>query len=234
MALPIQATPTYTCELPSTGTEVKFRPFLVKEQKILVIAQESEDPKTTLSAVKDLINNVTFEKVNANELTMFDLEYLFCKIRAVSVGETIPLKMACMTTDCNGTGETVVNLDDLTVTEDTSGDPKIMISDDVGIVLRYPKVKDMGNITTVSEDQQSIEVIKASISQVFDAENVYDEADMSADDKSEFVESLTFPQIEKLSAFFLGMPKLQGKIEYKCNTCGKLNERVLEGLQSFF
>ena len=101
-------------------------------------------------------------------------------------------------------------------------------------LAKYPKVKDMGNITTVSEDQQSIEVIKASISQVFDAENVYDEADMSADDKSEFVESLTFPQIEKLSAFFLGMPKLQGKIEYKCNTCGKLNERVLEGLQSFF
>jgi len=234
MALPIQATPTYKCDLPSTGAEVKFRPFLVKEQKILVIAQESEDPSTTLSAVKDLINNVTFDKVNANELTMFDLEYLFCKIRAKSVGETVPLKMACMVTDCKGSGETVVNLDELTVTESTSGDPKIMISDEVGIVLRYPTVKDMEKITIATEAEQSIEVLKASITQIFDAENIYEEADMSADDKAEFVENLTFPQIEKLSAFFMGMPKLQGKIGYTCNTCGKQNERILEGLQSFF
>jgi hypothetical protein len=95
MGLPIQSAPTYTCVLPSNGDEVKFRPFLVKEQKVLILARESEDTKQSLNAVKDLISAVTFNKVNADELAMIDLEYLFLKVRAVSVGETIELTLSC-------------------------------------------------------------------------------------------------------------------------------------------
>ena len=113
--LPIQSAPTYSCVLPSDGREIKFRPFLVKEQKVLVLARESENAKETLEAVKTLISNVTFGEVNANELPMIDMDYLFIKIRAVSVGETSNIHLNCSNGDCKGSGEVLINLDEVEV-----------------------------------------------------------------------------------------------------------------------
>ena len=121
MALPIQSAPTYTCVLPSNGEEVKFRPFLVKEQKTLVIAKEGEDQKRSLDSIKSMIKSVTAyqenEWLDVEKLPMFDIEYLFIKIRAVSVGETVKINLTCQEEECNGTGEVVVNLDEVQTTK---------------------------------------------------------------------------------------------------------------------
>ena len=148
--LPIQSAPTYTCVLPSDGREIKFRPFLVKEQKVLVLARESENARQTLEAVKILINNVTFGEVDANELPMIDMEYLFIKIRSVSVGETSDILLNCSNGDCKGSGEVTINLDDVKV-EGEFPDDTIMITDELGLVLKLMKVKDIGGLDELNE-----------------------------------------------------------------------------------
>ena len=231
--LPIQSAPTYRCVLPSDGREIKFRPFLVKEQKVLVLARESENARETLEAVKTLINNVTFGEVDSNELPMIDMEYLFIKIRAVSVGETSEIHLNCSNGDCKGTGEVVVNLDEVKVVGEVPDDT-IMINDDVGIVLKLIRVKDIGGIDELPEAEQVIELLKRSVVRIFDAENVHDISDIASKDLDEFIDNLAFGQLEQLGDFFDKAPKLQKEVEFKCNTCETINTRMLEGLQSFF
>ena len=231
--LPIQSAPTYTCVLPSDGREIKFRPFLVKEQKVLVLARESENAKETLEAVKTLISNVTFGEVNANELPMIDMEYLFIKIRSVSVGETSDILLNCSNGDCKGSGEVTINLDDVKV-EGEFPDDTIMITDELGLVLKLMKVKDIGGLDELNEADQVIELLKRSIVRIFDAENVHEASDINSKDLDEFIDNLAFGQLEKLGDYFDKAPKLQKEVEFKCNTCETINTRMLEGLQSFF
>ena len=153
MALPIQSAPTYKCTLPSDGREVTFRPFLVKEQKVLVIAKEGEDQSRSLDSIKSMIKAVTaFEEnewLDVEKLPMFDIEYLFIKIRAVSVGETVKINLPCKDEDCNGSGEVTINLDEVQVTKSKGVEPKVMINDNLGVVLRYP---DWGLMEQVNKD----------------------------------------------------------------------------------
>ena len=231
MGLPIQSTPTYTCVLPSEGREIKYRPFLVKEQKILTIARESEDQKQIFSAVKDLLEAVTTPPVVCNDLAVIDLEYLFLKVRAVSVGETSKVSTKCDVIDCKGSVELTVNLNDIEVVGDTKDDT-VMINDSVGIVLSAPAVKNVQGLDGGEAD--ALALIIKSIKQVFDGDELYEASDMSEKDMTEFVESLTFPQLQMLTEYFDSLPKLSHEVEGKCNICDSTTTRTLEGINSFF
>jgi len=234
MSLPIQSAPTYTTNLPSDGREVKFGPFLVKEQKILVLAREGEDTKQTLDAVKELIHNVTFEKVVADELPMVDLEWLFIKIRAVSVGEHVSLTLPCKEESCSGTGKIRLNLDDIGTKGEIPENTTVMINDGVGVVLRFPMVKDLSGVDDLPVGEQPIELVKRSMVQIFDGETVYNTNEIEQKELDEFIDSLTFKQLETIGGFFDNLPRLSHDIEFFCDVCKVSNTQTLEGLQSFF
>ncbi len=238
MSLPIQSAPTYTCVLPSNGNEVKFRPFLVKEQKVLVIAKEGEDQSRSLDSIKTMLKGVTaFEEndwLDIEKLPMFDIEFLFIKVRAVSVGETVTINLSCQEEGCNGTGEVTVNLEEVQTSKPEGVEPKIMITDEMGVVLRYPNWNTMERVNKIPQNEQPIAMLKECISEIFDAENVYDTDDVSKKELSDFVDNLTFPQIEKLGSYFDDMPKVFYDAEYTCKVCGTKQSRTMEGLQSFF
>ena len=233
MALPIQTAPKYTVSLPSDGREVKYRPFLVKEQKLLLIAQEEDNDAKIFEAVKDLIRNVTFDEVEPNELPLIDMEYLFLKIRARSVGETAKISIGCNDPECDGSGETVVNLDDVEVVGDEP-ESKIMINDEVGIELKYPMVKDIEGIDKLDQGTQTIEMLKRSIVSIFDEEQVYMASDSSEQELQEFVENLTVGQLEDVTKFFDAIPRLQKEVVSECKLCGKDIKKTVVGLQNFF
>jgi len=233
MGLPIQAAPTYRCNLPSDGREVIFRPFLVKEQKVLILARESDDSKEILESVKTLLGNVTEGKVNVNELPMIDMEYLFIKIRSVSVGEHSTINLNCSTGECKGTGEVVINLEEIEP-EGEFPEDTVMINDTVGVVLKIIQVKDIDGLDDLNQADQMVEILKRSVVRIFDEENVYEASETSDNDLNEFVENLSFKQLEVLGEFFDSVPKLKKEVEFKCNLCERVQTRMLEGLSSFF
>lgn len=233
MGLPIQSAPTYKTVLPSDGREIKFRPFLVKEQKVLMLAKEGDNQEESLEAVKNMINDVTFGEVDANKLAMVDLEWLFVQIRSKSVGETSTVKMKCQEDDCSGTGDAIINFEEVEVSGKVP-EKTVMINDDVGVVLRLLDVGDTKGVTDMPENEVIFYLLNKSIEQIFDSESVYERNDISDDDVDEFIENLTINQLGKLSDFFEHAPKLQKKVDFKCEICGTEQTRVLQGLQNFF
>lgn len=234
MGLPIQATPKYTTMLPASGREVEYRPFLVKEQKILVLARESEDSNQIMKAIKDLIESVTDGKVNADDLPMVDMEWLFLKIRSVSVGETAQIVLPCEQEGCSGSGDVTVNLEKVAPQGKMPDDATIMITDTVGVKLSIPSVGMLSNIKATTPEEQAIEVLKKSLLQVFDEDSVYHCNELSDDEITDFIEGMTFGQLQTLGEFFDDLPRLVYDAKYKCESCGTVNEKSLEGLQSFF
>ena len=234
MALPMQATPIYTCELPSDKREVKFRPFLVKEQKYLMVARESEDSGEILEAIKQLIMSVTSHTVDPSKLPTFDLEYLFLKIRAKSVGENTTVVLACDKTDCKGTAQVEINIDKIEMDTSEIKDSKIMLNESVGVELKFPTANDLAKVAELEEADQVIELIKVCIASIFDDENIYDMRDTSDQELTEFVEGLTMAQVEEMTDFIRSAPSLEHKVSYTCNTCNEKGERVLKGLVNFF
>jgi len=234
MALPIQSTPTYRTTLPSNGQEIEYRPFLVKEQKILVMAKEGQSQEEIMSAVKKMITATTFEKLEVDNLAMVDLEWLFVKIRSASIGETSKLAFGCPSEGCMETVKYDLNLEDISVKGELPEDNKVMINDEVGITLRVPSVKDLDKIDKIEEELRPLEVVKRCIVNIFDANDVYEGVDLSPSELDEFVDSLTFGQLESLGNYFDDLPKLSHEIEFTCGGCGTSNKKKLEGLQSFF
>ena len=232
MALPKQTAPKYTCILPSDGREIEYRPFLVKEQKVLLLAQEQEDDAAMFRAVQDLITNVC-EDVKSETLPVIDMEWLFLKIRSKSVGETANIKLSCTDPKCDGTGEAVVNLDDVEVVGDQP-ESKIMLNDEIGIEMRYPRVSDVNQVQGKDQATQTLEMLKNSIVTIFDEENVYPTADASTNELNEFVEGLTMQQLEKITSYFDSIPSLQLDVESKCTTCGRELKTTAKGINSFF
>tara|TARA_B100000519_G_scaffold88231_1_gene76537 strand:- start:429 stop:1127 length:699 start_codon:yes stop_codon:yes gene_type:complete len=232
MALPKQSAPKYTCILPSDGREIEYRPFLVKEQKVLLLAQEQEDDAAMFRAVQDLITNVC-EDVKSETLPVIDMEWLFLKIRSKSVGETANIKLSCTDPKCDGHGEAVVNLDDVEVVGDQP-ESKIMLNDEIGIEMRYPRVSDVNQVQGKDQATQTLEMLKNSIVTIFDEENVYPTADASTNELNEFVEGLTMQQLEKITTYFDSIPSLQLDVESKCTTCGRELKTTAKGINSFF
>ena len=236
MALPKLGYPTYELELPSTGKTIKYRPFLVKEEKVLLLALESKDEKQVIGAVKDLIKNCVITRIKVDTLPSFDLEYLFLKIRGASIGENIILTVTCL--DDNETQvEANINIDDVEVFKPEGHDKKIMFDDKTGLVMRYPSMKEFVDREFLQKEMKTDEVysfIADSIDQIFDDEEVYDSSTTTKKEFRTFVDSLTTKQFEKIQKFYETSPKLSHTFKVVNPKTGKESSYTIEGLQSFF
>ena len=236
MALPKLGYPTYELELPSTGKTIKYRPFLVKEEKVLLLAMESQDEKQIVGAVKDLIKNCVISRIKVESLPSFDLEYIFLKIRAASIGETITLNVTCL--DDNETQvEATININEVEVKKEKDHDSKIMFEDEFGIVMGYPSMQQFVEREFLQKEMQTEEVydfIADSIEQIFQGEDVYDSTTTSKKEFREFVESLTTKQFEKIQQFYATSPKLSHTFKVTNPNTGVESDYTIEGLQNFF
>ena len=234
MALPIMDLPTYELEVPSTKKKIKFRPFLVKEEKILLIALESNDERNIRDAVHSLLKNCISSRIKLENLASFDLEYIFLNIRAVSVGEIIQMNITCQD-DEKTQVKYNLNLTDVDVIFPKGHDNKIMLTDTLGVIMKYPSFDGFiqGQFTNEKEFDV-IEVIAESIDQIFEGEDVYDESTTNKKEFLQFVESLTNTQLEKIQAFFETAPRLEHSFKVTNPNTGKESEYSLRGLQSFF
>jgi DNA-directed RNA polymerase subunit RPC12/RpoP len=234
MALPILNTPTFEVELPLSKRVVKYRPFLVKEEKILLMALESQDQKQIMNAMRDIVSACTFDEVNARALPVSELEFLFLKLRAKSVGENANIGLKC--SECSAQNDVDLNLEDIKLDLSNIPETKIMLSDTIGVIMKFPTSDDvLRNIDSKKSDvENTYAVIAACLDKIFDTENVYDVSTQSKKEVQDFIESLNKQQFEKIKDFFSSLPKLKHDLEYECMNCGHHNHVVLEGLESFF
>jgi len=236
MGLPVLDTPRYQCELPSTGETVEFRPFLVKEQKLLLMMKEGETETAILETVRQLLESVVYTKIDIRKLPNFDIEYLFVQIRAKSVGETIKLRFYCRNEDCeDGSAEVEVNLNEIVVDRSNEKSNDIKVTEDVGITFKYPSVETLVKVGEISDTQEQVfQLIRLCGDTIYDADNVYSLSDVEEDEMKTFYESLTIENSNDIQSFFMGMPQLSHKVDFKCEKCGTKGERELRGLSNFF
>ena len=236
MALPKLTTPTYELAVPSTDEKIKYRPFLVKEEKILLIAMESGEQESIISAIKDIVTECTYGKVDLGNMPMFDVEYIFLQIRSKSVGEVSTLKLLCPDDK-----ETYVNVDvDLSkimVHVDKGHNPKIELTEEMGMIMTYPTIDsltDMGG--TDINASNMLDVIASCVLQIYDkkGEEVFDAKDQTKQELIEFVEQLNTKQFEEVQKFFDTMPKLRHTIEIENPKTKVKSKIVLQGLNDFF
>ena len=239
MPLPKIATPTYELELPSTQKTVRYRPFLVKEEKVLLIALESEDTKEITNAIKAVIKNCVLTKgIKVETLPTFDIEYLFLNIRGKSVGETIEVNLICPD---DGVTEVKKNIpiDDIKIQRTDGHSNQIKLDDNIMMELKYPSLEQfIKNNFDFSENanqmDQSFELIGTCIDKIYTEEEVWSTADCTKKELTEFLESMNSSQFKEIENFFETMPKLSHTIKVKNPNTEKESDVVLEGLASFF
>ena len=238
MPLPKIATPTYELELPSTGQSIKYRPFLVKEEKVLVIALESEDNKQITTAIKAVLKSCILTKgVKVESLPTFDIEFLFLNIRGKSVGEELEVNVICPD-DGETTVPVIINLDDIEVQKDENHSNKIKIDDSIMMELKYPSldqfIKNNFDFNDKNAMDQSFELIASCIDKVYTEDEVWATADCTKKEVKEFLESMNSQQFKEIEAFFESMPKLSHTINVTNPNTKVESEVTLEGLASFF
>ena len=237
MALPKLNVPVYEAILPSTEKVIKYRPFLVKEEKLLFTAQESGE-EAVLPAVKQIIKNCVQGEIDVDNMPIFDIEYVFLRLRAKSVGEEITLGLkpwGCPQNDgelCKFTTEVSVNLEEIKCVKDKKHTSKIMLDDKIGIMMKYPDISQLN--TKGSENEMGFEVIKKCINMIFTEEETHERDSFSDKELDDFIDSLNTKQMEKIKNFFDTMPVLKHTVKYTCKTCDEEKETTLQGLQSFF
>lgn len=239
MALPkLNATPMYEMTVPSTGQKVRYRPYLVKEEKIMMMAFESGDTSSALNSVIDTIGFCLEEGsgVEVNELSLFDIEYMFIKLRSKSVGEVSNLVSTCSNDECRHKNPIAIDLDSLELHVDRS-ETIVSLTDNVKVELSYPSYRNMiqSGIDKVEDDPDvALEMISRCVVAILSGEERINAKDESLADIKEFVESMTSSQFEKISNFFNNMPRLEKKLDYTCQKCGRENKILLKGIESFF
>ena len=232
MALPIlNDVPKYELKVPSTGKKLKYRPYLVKEEKILLLANESNDPSEMMMAVTETIRACTNGKASVSSLTTFDLEYIFIKIRAKSVGEKITLNMPC--TACDQKNETILDLDQI---ECPVGDVNklIEISEDITIEMKWPGFSEEHGDDTDDRTDIAFNIMASCISAVISNGERIGIEDETTESVKAFLESMTSSQFILLSDFVRAMPQVQHSIIFDCSSCGEHNEIEVKGMQNFF
>ena len=232
MALPKLETPIYETELPSTGEKIKYRPFLVKEQKLLLIAQESKDTKETMQSMTQLIDACTFNKINTLTSPLFDIEYLFLKIREKSVGSKITIMITCP--DDNETKVPVkMDLTDVNVQMTAGHTNEIKISKDMKIVMKYPLLSDIANVEIEGSDTSVFSILQQCVHEIHHGDTIYHKVDMTDKDLEEFIDSFSTQQFELVTEFFETMPKLRHIVNVTNPNTKVKSEVVIEGLDSF-
>ena len=236
--LPKIATPTYELELPSTNQTIKYRPFLVKEEKLLVIALESEDTKQITNAIKTVIKNCIETKgIKVETLPTFDIEYLFLNIRAKSVGEEIEVNIICP--DDNETNASVkINVDDIKVQTNEEHSNKIKLDDNLMMEMKYPSldqfIKSNFDFSNDSALDQSFELVASCVDKIYNQEEVWVAADVTKKELMDFLDQMNSSQFKQIEKFFETMPKLSHTIKVKNPKTEVESDVVLEGLSSFF
>jgi len=247
MGLPTIAVPQYTLTIPSSEKEIKFRPFLVKEEKILLLAMEGEDQTQIIDATKEIIQNCVYGDINVDALPAFDLEYIFLQLRGKAKGEILELKYKCP--KCEGEIPLAINLDDVKIIKVDEHTNTIQLTDELGVVMKYPDIKLQEHIGKMTKDKSQIEglfeTVMSCIDYIFDKETTYPSKDHTKKELVDFLESLTDSQFQKVAKFFETMPALKHDVELHCTNrikgkgkekkeCGYKEKMTLEGLGSFF
>ena len=232
MALPKLETPIYETELPSTGKKIKYRPFLVKEQKLLLIAQESKDTKETMQSMTQLIDSCTFNKINTLTSPLFDIEYLFLRIREKSVGSKITIMITCP--DDNETKVPVkMDLTDVNVQMTAGHTNEIKISKDIKIIMKYPLLSDIAKVEIEGSDNSVFSILQQCVHEIHHGDTIYHKVDMTDKDLEEFIDSFSTQQFELVTEFFETMPKLRHIVNVTNPNTKVKSEVVIEGLDSF-
>ena len=236
MALPKLTTPTYELEIPSTDEKIKYRPFLVKEEKILMMAMESKATADITQAVKDIVSECTFNKVDISNMPMFDVEYIFLQIRSKSVGEVSKLKILCQD-DGKTYADVELDLNEVKVQVGDDHTNKIELTEDMGLIMKYPTI-DSFSETGIRDINPSnmLDVISTCILQIYEkkGEKTYDPKDQTKKELTEFIEQLNTKQFKDVQKFFETMPKLKHEITVKNPKTKKENKVTLTGLNDFF
>jgi hypothetical protein len=236
MALPKLTTPTYELEIPSTDQKIKYRPFLVKEEKILMMAMESKSSADITQAVKDIVNECTFNKVDISNMPMFDVEYIFLNIRSKSVGEVSKLKLLCPD-DGKTYADVELNLNEVKVQVGDDHTNKIELDKNMGMIMKYPTI-DSFSETGIRDINPSnmLEVITTCIQQIYEenGKKVYETKDQTKKEITEFIEQLNTKQFKDVQKFFETMPKLKHEITIKNPKTKKESKITLTGLNDFF
>ena len=238
MPLPKISTPTYELVLPSSNKKIKYRPFLVKEEKVLILAMESQDTSTVANAVKDVLASCILSRgIKVQKLSTFDIEYLFLNIRGKSVGEKIEVMVTCPD-DGKTQVPTSINIDEIKVIVDEKHNKDIKLDDQYTLGMRYPSLDEFvkNNFATAADVSvdDTFDLISSCIDQVYSEEESWTAADCTKKELSQFVESLNSNQFKEIETFFETMPKLSHTVKVINPNTKKENEIVLEGLQNFF
>ena len=236
MALPKLTTPTYELEIPSTDEKISYRPFLVKEEKILLMAMESGKNEDIVNAVKQIVSECTFNKVNLDIMPMFDVEYIFLNIRAKSIGEVSKLKLLCPD-DKKTYADVEVNLEEVQIQVDGDHTNKIELTDSMGMIMTYPTIDSFAEsgIQQINADNM-IAIIGSCILQIYEdnGEKVYEAKDQTKKEMTEFIEQMNTTQFKKVQKFFDTMPRLKHTIKVRNPKTKKMNDITLAGLNDFF
>lgn len=241
--LPKIDVPIYNVQLPLTKKKIRYRPFLVKEEKLLMMAMESEDIKGVTTTIKQIANNCILDEIDVDDLPVLDLEFLFLQLRARSVNEIVEMNYKCNNTIKNDEGDEkscdhVVkvnfNIFDIKPTFDEKHTNKIELSAELGIVLRYPTFDSIEMIDDVNDVEKVFSILNTCVDYIYDADNIYYAKDATKEEINEFIDGMTREQFEKVKVFFDTMPKLKKKVDFKCGKCGYSEEIEVEGIQNFF
>jgi hypothetical protein len=237
MALPKQSTPIYSVIIPSTDERIRFTPFLVKQEKSLLIAQQSEDTIIMLDTLKSIIEECVIDKIDISSLAMFDIEYLMLQLRARSMGEIVELLFSCdVCDDPKAKVQISFDLTNIQVKKDPIHSKLIKLFDNVGVMMKYPGINDIKKYETL--DLENIDniftLIINSIDYIYDDKEVFHSKDQTKEELHDFINNLTQLQFQKLREFFETMPKLRQDVRYTCPVCKLDHNKYLEGIDTFF
>jgi hypothetical protein len=241
--LPKIDVPIFELILPSTGKPLRYRPFLVKEEKLFLMAAEAEDIKTVVDAIRQVINNCCLDEIEVEKLPIYDIEYIFLKLRARSISEVVNLKYRCFNEipddkgenkQCTGTVEFDIDLLSIEPTRNNEHTNKIPVNEKLGIVMKYPSFELLNEFATDINNEKLLELILNCIDYIYDEESIYYSKDSTKEELVEFVDSLPAASFTKIQDFFETMPKIKHTLNFQCPKCSHKEDITIEGVQSFF
>jgi len=241
--LPKIDVPIHEIKLISTGKTIRFRPFLVKEQKLFLMAAESEDEKETINVIRQVLKNCILDEIDVDNLPTFDLEYIFMNLRAKSVEEVVELKYKCNNNvkdsdgndkKCGGSVDFKVNLLDIKPTIHENHTNKINLTDNLGVCMKYPTFEMLQKYESMTEDEIMINILMDCMDYIYDKESVYYIKDATKEELNDFVDNLQQSHLEKIRTFFDTLPEIKQDVHFACPKCGYEEDITIKGLQNFF
>lgn len=241
--LPKLDIPTYTVKLISSGKTIRYRPFLVKEQKLFLMASEADDAKETINTIRQVLKNCILDEIDVDNLPTFDLEHLFMHLRARSVEEVVDLKYKCnnevnneegVKVKCNGSVSFKLNILEVEPTINPEHTNKIQLTENLGICLKYPTFEMIQKYDTINEEEVMTSILVDCVDYIYDKDQIYYAKDSTKEELEEFIDNLQQKDLEKIKKFFDTMPEIKKDVHFKCPKCAYEEDITIKGLQSFF